>query len=141
MPHISRKKLKKEELDKIFTKLALIFDTVGKNKKSKLILEEFLTQTEKIMLAKRLAIIFMLNEGISTHYISDTLFVSPSTVERISLKHGFGDYSYLSKITKNKNNKRDIWEIIKPLAMAMLTPKGARGRWKWMYEIDKRYYK
>lgn len=140
MPHISRKKLKKEEVDKIFKKLALVFDSAGKNKKSKILLEEFLTPTEKVMLAKRLAIIFMLNEKISIHYISDTLFVSPSTVQRISLKHEFGEYSYLSKITSGKNNKHDIWKTIKPLVMTVLTPKGARGRWKWFYEIDKKYY-
>lgn len=139
MPHVSRRKLKKKELDKIYERLSMVFDTVGKNKKSRLVLDEFLTLTEKIMLAKRLAIIFMLNEGISIHYIAETLIVSPSTVERISLKHQFGEYSYISKVTKN--SKQEIWDTIRPLFMGILMPKGSKGRWKWFDEIDKRYYR
>ncbi len=139
MPHVSGRKLKKDQLEKIYKKLIMVFDVAGKSKKSKFVLDEFLTPTEKIMLAKRLAIIFMLNERISIHYISDTLFVSPSTVGRISLKYQFGEYSFLSKIIKD--NKQEIWKTIKPLIMIVLTPKGARGRWKWFNEIDKKYYK
>lgn len=137
MPHISRRKLKKEQFEKIYEKLALIFDSAGKNKKSKLILEEFLTPTEKIMLSKRLAIIFMLNEKVSIHHISDTLFVSPSTVDRISLKHQFGEYSHISEITKK--NKPEIWEILKTLILIGLTPRVGKNRWKWFYEIDRKY--
>jgi len=137
MPHVSQRKLKKEQFEKIYEKLALIFDNTGKNKGSKFILEEFLTPTEKIMLSKRLAIIFMLNEKISIHYISDALLVSPSTVERMSLRHQFGEYSHISDIAKK--NKPEIWEILKILILIGLTPRAGKNRWKWFYEIDKKY--
>ena len=137
MPHVSRKKLKKEQFEKIYEKLALVFNEAGKNKKSELILEEFLTTTEKIMLAKRLAVIFMLNEKVSIYHISETLFVSPSTVDRISLKYESGEYYYLSKITKK--NRPEIWDILKTLILIGITPKCGKNRWKWFYEIDKKY--
>jgi len=137
MPHVSGRKLKKEQFEKIYEKLVLIFNNAGKNKKSKLILEEFLTPTEKIMLSKRLAIIFMLNEKVSIHHISETLKVSPSTVDRISLKHQFGEYKDISDLTKK--NKPEIWEILKILILIGLTPKVGKNRWKWFYEIDNKY--
>lgn len=139
MPHISKRKLKKEQFEKIYEKLVLIFNNAGENKKSRLILEEFLTPTEKIMLAKRLAIIFMLNEKVSIHHISDALFVSPSTVDRISLRHQFGEYSHISEITKK--NRPEIWEILKILILIGLTPRVGKNRWKWFYEIDRKYLK
>jgi Trp operon repressor len=137
MPHTSSRKLKKEQFEKIYEKLVLIFNNAGKNNKSRLILDEFLTPTEKIMLAKRLVIIFMLNEKISIYHISDALKVSPSTVERMSLKHQFGEYAHISEITKK--NKPEIWEILKTLILIGLTPKIGKDRWKWFYEIDEKY--
>lgn len=136
MPHVSGRKLKKEHFEKIYEKLVLIFNDAGKQKKSKLILEEFLTPTEKIMLAKRLAIIFMLSERISIYHISETLLVGPSTVERMSLKFQFGEYRYISEITKK--NRFDIWDILKTLILISLTPKVGKNRWKWFYEADRR---
>ena len=138
MPHVSHIKLKKEQFEKIYKKLAFVFDSAGKNQKSKLILDEFLTSTEKIMLAKRLAIIFMLNEKISIHHISEALFVSSSTVNRISLKYDIGKFAHMSEIAKN--NKADVWEILKTLILIGLTPKVGKNRWKWFYEIDNKYY-
>jgi Trp operon repressor len=138
MPHVSKRKIKDDQFKKIYGKLTIVFDKAGKNNKTKLILEEFLTPTEKIMLAKRLAIIFMLNEKVSIYHIAETLFVSPSTVERMSLKYEYGDYSNLSDITKK--NRADIWDILKTLILIGLTPKVGKNRWKWFYEIDKKYY-
>jgi Trp operon repressor len=139
MPHISKRKIKKEQFEKIYEKLAHMFNSAGKNNKSKQILDEFLTRTEKIMLAKRLAIIFMLNERISIHHISEALFVSPSTVSRISWQYDTGKFSHMSEIAKN--NKADVWDILKTLILIGLTPKVGKNRWKWFYEIDKKYYK
>jgi Trp operon repressor len=139
MPHVSKRKLKEDQFKKIYEKLGTVFDSAGKNNKSKLILQEFLTPTEKIMLAKRLAIIFMLNEKVSIYHIAETLFVSPSTVERMSLKYQCGEYVNLADITKK--NRADIWDILKTLILIGLTPRVGKNRWKWFYDIDKKYYK
>lgn len=46
------------------------------------IFDELLTRTEKIMLAKRIGVLFLLKKGLSTYRISKMLGVSSSTVER-----------------------------------------------------------
>lgn len=47
-------------------------------------LNDFLTPTEKIMLAKRLAIFIMLSDGYSYEIIRETLKVSPPTIAAAS---------------------------------------------------------
>lgn len=57
------------------------------------------------MLAKRLAIIVMLNEGCSIYRISDTLKVSSSTADRINDNLEKGSYNkILDLFKKNRSN-------------------------------------
>lgn len=49
------------------------------------IFDELLTQTEKIMLAKRIGVLFLLKKGVSPYAISNILGVSSSTTERFNL--------------------------------------------------------
>ena len=65
MTHVSKQKLKEEDFRKIYDQLISIFDTAGDDKRSDSLLKEFLTYAEKIMLAKRFAILCMLEEGVS----------------------------------------------------------------------------
>ena len=81
MPHVSNKKLSDADFKKIYDQFISIVDTAGASRKGDLFLKEFLTYTEKIMFAKRIAILFMLDEGVSKHHISQVLSVSPSTVD------------------------------------------------------------
>lgn len=82
MPHISSKKLKR----KVFLKISDEFINFLANKKSpsdiKIPLSELLTETERIMLAKRLALLIMLKKNFSFSKIANVLHVSPSTIER-----------------------------------------------------------
>lgn len=137
MPHVSNKKLDSKSLDKIYSQLVSVFDTAGRKYDSNILLKEFLTETEKIMFAKRLAILSMIDEGISKHYISEILLVSSSTVDRISLKYEQGKYPYLSKIIRK--NKETIWQILQGIIENSLARKYGKRRWAWLDEIDKKY--
>lgn len=50
------------------------------------IFKEVLTRTERTMLAKRLAIIYLIGEGVPTHTVAKQLRMSPSTVARFELR-------------------------------------------------------
>jgi len=84
MPHISKKQLSKkvsEQLEKhIFD---FLIETGSKDRRK--IFDEIFTKTERIMFAKRLAMIHLIQKGIPTHTISDVLKISPSTVARFEL--------------------------------------------------------
>lgn len=130
MPHVSKKKLKPETFNKIFKKLVSVL-TKAQNKKQFIpVLEELLTETEKIMLAKRLAIVLALLNGIPQHRIVEVLLVSPSTVARISLQIEKGKYDSIESISAKE--KVDLEKIIWLLLTAggILPPKAGGKYWR-----------
>lgn len=132
MPHISSKKLKKETLNKLYNEFGKAFEKSAKKSETKFFLGDLLTKTEKIMLAKRFAIIYLLSQSVPISYIAESLGMSYSTVFRMSLKYDIGKYNLLLKTLDNKGS--DIWEILEKILKAGLPPRAGRGRWKFLYE-------
>ncbi|MFA5987242.1 MAG: Trp family transcriptional regulator [Candidatus Paceibacterota bacterium] len=86
MPHISRNKISEETFLKINDQL-LTAVVQSKNKlHGKQFLNELLTRTERVMLAKRLALFVMLAQKVPERKIADTLQISLSTVWRLGSK-------------------------------------------------------
>ncbi|MEK7560156.1 MAG: Trp family transcriptional regulator [Patescibacteria group bacterium] len=83
MPHVSRKKLNKNIYQKISDEFIQFVLELKSSKEAKNFLSDLLTKTERIMLAKRLAVICMLMRGYSFEAIQRTLEISPSTVDRL----------------------------------------------------------
>ncbi len=139
MARVSKEKLKKKVLEQINFRL---IDTVSKletNSSTKDFINDLLGEEEKIVLAKRLAIIFMLQENISWYRISKLLKVSESTVRRISIKVDFGEYENILKIVRQKKNKKTFWDGM-DLVLKMGIPSivGA-GQWNLLDELYEKY--
>ena len=132
MPHISSKKLKKEHLQKLYNEFSMALEKSAKRSWAKIFLNDFLTRTEKIMLAKRFAVIYFLSQDVPPSYITEALCVSPATIFRMSLKYNIGKYSSLLKAIKDEN--KEIWRILEKILRAGLPPIAGRGRWKFLYE-------
>ena len=132
MPHISSKKLKKEYLQKLYNEFSLALEKSARKSWVKIFLNDFLTRTEKIMLAKRFAVIYLLSKDVPTSYIAEALYMSPATISRMSLKYDIGKYSSLLKAIKDEN--KDIWKILEKILRAGLPPIAGRGRWKFLYK-------
>jgi len=113
MPHISNKHLKNDELKKFYGEMIEIFGLASKKLKLKNVGNEFFTKTEKIMFAKRFAVITMLAKEISNYEISQKLAMSPATVDRMSLKFEKGDYNELIKIISNSR----MWKKVELLLL------------------------
>jgi len=132
MPHISSKKLKKENLQKLYDEFSVALEKSAKKSWAKLFLNDFLTRTEKIMLAKRFAVIYLLAKDVPVSYIAEALCMSPTTISRMSLKYEIGKYSSLLKAIKTED--KDIWGILEKILKAGLPPIAGRGRWKFLYK-------
>lgn len=132
MPHISSKKLKKEFLNKLYLEFGTALEKSAKKSWLKFFLNDFLTRTEKIMLAKRFAVIYLLSKDLPFSYISDSLCMSPTTISRMSLKYELGKYSALLNTIKTKDE--NIWKILEKILRAGLPPRAGRGRWKFLYK-------
>ena len=132
MPHISSRKLKKEHLQKLYNEFSSALEKSARKSWIKFFLNDFLTRTEKIMLAKRFAVIYLLSKNIPITYIAEALCMSPTTIFRMSFKYDIGKYSSLLKIIDNEN--KDIWTILEKILKAGLPPRAGRGRWKFLYD-------
>ena len=85
MVRISKISLKQEKLDKIFN---LFFLVLGRKQSPDEFMDtifELMSQTERIMFAKRVAIMFLLEKGIEHVSIKLTLHVSLSTVGKFAI--------------------------------------------------------
>jgi len=132
MPHISSNKLKKEYLQKLYSEFRLTLEKSARKSWTKVFLSDFLTQTEKIMLAKRFAVIYLLSNDLPISYIAESLHMSPATISRMSLKYDIGKYSSILKIIEQDN--KNIWNILEKIFRAGLPPRAGRGRWKFLYK-------
>src|SRR3989338_9202910 len=132
MPHVSSKKLKREHLQKLYNEFNGALEKSAKKSWIKFFLNDFLTQTEKIMLAKRFAVIYLLSKDVPTSYISESLCMSPTTIFRMSLKYEIGRYSFLLKTIESEN--KNIWKIFEKILRAGMPPRAGRGRWKFLYK-------
>ena len=137
MPHISDKKLDEKYFQQLYSQLVKVFDTTGTARKSEILLNEFLTDTEKIMFAKRLAIICLLCEGVSKPFISDILLISPSTVDRISLQYEIGYYAYLENLIKK--NSKPMWEVLENMIHSSVSKRLGKRRLAWFTELERKH--
>ena len=133
MPHVSSKKLNRELMHSLYDEFSEALEKSARKSWSRMFLREFLTKTEKIMLAKRFAVICMLHECVPVTYIAESLGMSPSTVQRMSLGYETGRYGTLLKTIGKKDNK-EIWDILEEILRTGLPPRAGRGRWKFLYK-------
>ena len=133
MAFLSKKKLSKPVETGIKRELFRLFTLTGQGT-SRSILEELLTDTEILMLAKRLATLMMLERDFSYYRIQQTLGVSVSTCKRLHQKLFAGDYATLQKIFVSRASRKACLITIETILRAGLPPRG-KGRWKRVYEL------
>jgi uncharacterized protein YerC len=84
MSQVSRKPLGKENWDKIFDLFVKSLSSINKEEDLSIFLNDFLSYTERIVLAKRFACAFLLAKGWSYDGIRDFLHITPPTIAKMS---------------------------------------------------------
>ncbi|MDP2648498.1 MAG: Trp family transcriptional regulator [Patescibacteria group bacterium] len=116
MAHVSKKKILPDTEHRIVD--ALMRSLVSTNaKRSKARVRALLTPTERIMLAKRLAIITMLERGESHYRIMQTLNVSVSTVGRLDKQRCRGEFDPLLRVFNRNLSFLDFLELFMAAGM------------------------
>lgn len=136
MSHVSSRKVKKEILNKLYNEFGKAFEKSARKLQASLFLNDLLTKTEKIMLAKRFAVIYLLSQEVPVSYIAESLNMSYSTIFKMSLKYDLGKYSLMLKSIDQE--KENLWKILEKILRAGLPPRAGRGRWKFLYEKNKK---
>jgi len=137
MSQVSKNKINNKVYEKIFSLFPrFLFKMTSKGKQSELV-DVFFTRTEKIVLAKRIAIAFMLVKGYSYRQISDKIKVSTSTIlkiaDSITSKQSIEEEL---KLIDAEDAFADFLNAIDYHVAKLLPPKG--GNWStWRGKIEK----
>lgn len=83
MPQVSKYKLSKENEKELIDSLNLVLASIKEKDSMITFVDAFLTDTEKLMLAKRLAIMVLIAENIPDSQISSVLHVTRITVAKM----------------------------------------------------------
>lgn len=114
MTHVSQKRLKKKIFLKIGDELSSVIAKANSLHDINWLFKELITPTERIMLAKRLAILLMLEKKYSFRGIARTLKVTPQTVIRFWKKTQSPTYKPLLRmIKKNKSGRGFLQDLEK----------------------------
>lgn len=120
-----------------FKTLADIKDPI----KVKVFVEDFLTPTERIMLAKRLSIAVLLAKGYDYRSISKILRVSPSTIAAVNVFYKYAGTGYKNAVEKilAAEKREEFWNKLNDLLSDIVPPKG-RDWYYWRKEkaLEKR---
>jgi|SRR3989344_5965336 len=131
MPHISKKRVKNKIFIEIYDQLAEIIAKVNATQ-SKFLMKELFTYTERIMIAKRLALIVMLAKGNSGYRAVRLLKISPSTASKMSIRVQNGEFVNIVKLLRLKNKHKVLWKVLETLIEIATPPKYGKGRWDFL---------
>lgn len=123
MVQVSRRFLKKDINDRIYSLFISSIVFCNSSDSALAFINDLFTPTERVMLAKRFSIAFMLSDGYDYLTISEMLKVSTSTIGSVALglkNQGKGTRNIIGKIKKNETTKK-IWEEIGESIMDMIS--------------------
>lgn len=132
MPHISSKKMSRKVYTDSVTQL--LQTITGRDTKREHVLQDLLTPTEKIMLAKRLALIALLTQDMSPYHISQILRMSSSTVTRFCHDYQNGKFTHLVSYFNKQKTRKMFWDRLETFLRAGM-PRRGKGRWKFLDEL------
>lgn len=138
MAQISKRFLKKEVEERILDLFWSALSFLGSKERTASFLDDLLTSTEKLMLAKRLSVVFMLLKGYERTDISEILKISEPTIWRIKstlLYRGQGYKSVLERIMKEEKWEKFFLDLEHFFSQILPPAKGTN--WK---EVRKRQW-
>lgn len=127
MPHLSKRKIDpkiEEQIKNSFTFLIKDLNNVPDTEK---FLSSILSETERIMIAKRITAAFLLKHNIASTTIGEILKLTPETIARQKLwiqTHQEGFDILFNKLEKQRRSKMTKEILYKILAYAIKTGSG-----------------
>ncbi|MBI2039945.1 hypothetical protein HYT18_02640 [Candidatus Microgenomates bacterium] len=134
MGQISKYPISKDVADRIFDVFIKSFIKVKNDKDAQILANDLFTPTERIMLAKRLAIAFCLMQGYEYREISKLLRVSVTTVASVNMTLKYGSNGYRTILERiNKEEKlEDLFKNIAEKVLAMGSYGKGSGTWRYL---------
>jgi hypothetical protein len=124
MPHVSRKSLSDTAKRRIQNILLEEFVRINNKDEMAELFRKLLTESEKIMLPKRLTAFVMIDKGIPDAKISESLLLTPETVMRYRLKYLSSKEKSepIVKIVKDIGFKEEMKKLLKEILRGYVIP-------------------
>ncbi len=136
MTHISKKKIKKEVANELSDQFLTFLSLARTKQDARVLASELLSQTERVMLAKRLAVVVLLVRGYSFSQIEESLGVTHQTISRLWSDTKNGRYEkimcYAHKHTRHFKHESALDVFIRVIHLGM--PPRSGKRWQ---KLDK----
>lgn len=126
MTQVSRIPLRKEIQNRVFEIFLISLAKVHKKEDVEIFIQDLLSPTEQMMLAKRLSIAYLLIRKYDQRSISKLLKVSLSTVNRVSLRlqlNGEG-YEKVFRGISQEEKTNEFWQKLDDFINEIIPPKG-----------------
>lgn len=136
MTRISRLPVEDKVLEKLYVLMFVVVSSMDEEEEFNQIINELLSQTEKIMVSKRIAIIYLLMKKIDYTNISNVLKVSSTTIAKFhSMINNKGAIANCLKVIVNSEKVKDFFE---KLFLDLRGPGTYGVNWKsaWKQKID-----
>lgn len=145
MTQVSKYPISKNIFDRIFEIFLRTFIEIKNKEEADQFISDFLTPTEKIMLAKRLAIAFLLEKNYDYRTIQRIIRVSSPTITSVNMSRKFGSEGYkklISKIIKEEKLMNLLESSIIKLLSAPSSLERGSGSWTYLKkEVQKQKMK
>ena len=135
MSQVSKYPISKEIADRIFEIFLTTFTHLKDKGEADQFISDLLTPTEKIMLAKRLAIAFLLEKNYDYRAIQKILRVSTGTITTVNISRNLGSEGYkkvISKILKAEIFTKILEKTIIKLLSAPASIERGSGLWTYL---------
>lgn len=137
MSQVSKYPIPKNVADRIFNIFIKTLIKIKDEKDAQNLADDLFSPTEKIMLAKRLAIAFLLLKGYQYREVSKLLRVSLTTIASVSSSLNYGSSGYtniLQRISKEENLEEFFLNIAeKSLSLPAQVSTGG-GSWRYLLQ-------
>jgi len=140
MPQVSKYPMKQEVSHRIFDLFLKTLSKLRSKNEIDLFLSELLTPTERIMLAKRVSVAFLLDKGYDYRQISYLLKVSTSTIGIIA-RDFKGSKGFKSKVKEvvREDKESEFWMKLGEDVTGTLASAGTKaGSWRYLHDKAKK---
>ena len=136
MPQVSKYPVPKDVYERAFEVFLKTIARLNTKRQVADFLEEFLSPTEQVMLAKRLAIAFLLSKKYDYREISKILRVSTGTVGRVAMncEEGSNFAKVVNKILQDEKIEEFWLTVGEKIASLGAAPKSKAGSWIYLRE-------
>lgn len=141
MAQVSKYPISKEIYDRIFEIFLKSLINLKNKDEAEDFVKSLLTPVERIMLAKRLAIAFLLEKNYEYRQIQKVIRVSLPTISSVSSIRKYGNQGYKNIITKILKDEK-MNDLLEKTVLKLLEfpAKGSKGSGVWRYlkqEVEK----